>query len=141
MSSPHELDAGLGSLARLLEESRSADQLMKKALSPFKLSLQQLLLLKRLEDGEKSPADLATRLNVPVKELTEQVRRLDSQGFLSHSAGRCRLTALGLRVLESKWEEVERLKRYMTDRISSLTLDSVGALLADLNGGYFQGLD
>lgn len=141
MSMQEDKDAGLVSLGRLLQESNKADDLMTRALSPFKLSLSQLLFLKRLEDGEKAVGELAAQTRLSETELDKRAKELSSLGFVKQSKGCCHLTDLGKQVLDSKWDEVERLRRYMADRISPLTLESVAVLLAELNGGYFQGLD
>jgi hypothetical protein len=138
-----ETDTNLDFLGRLLWESEGAKTLMSKSLSPFKLDLGQILFLKRFDGGEKTVVELKGDSQQSEESIRSLVQGLSSQGYLDSGGGSNTfvLSTLGRRVLDSKWDEVERLRRYLSERISPLTLEAVVGLLRELNGGYFQGLE
>lgn len=145
MSNP-EIDTGtnLDFLAQLLSQSQSSHKLMQKSLSPYRLELRELLFLKRFEAGQLTIHQLTSGSARTEEELQPLLEELTSQGYLESAEGSSRaysLSALGRRALDSKWDEVERLRVYMSERMSPLTLEAVVGLLKELNAGYFQGLD
>lgn len=137
-------DFVLNFLGELLEQAEKSRAHMARTLSPFKLNLRQILFLKKLEGEVKSVAELAAEFRLPGADLRDLCEWYSTAGYLEFVGmpyRGYRLTALGQRVLDSKWDEIERLRQRVMDRVSPLNIESVAGTLKDLNDGFFQGLD
>ncbi|MFA5508366.1 MAG: hypothetical protein WC314_20095 [Vulcanimicrobiota bacterium] len=143
-SEAEKADFVLNFLGELLEQAERARINMRRTLAPFKLSLRQVLFLKKLEGEGKGVAELAAEYRLSSSEARDLCQWYANAGYLEFVGmpyRGYRLTALGRRVLDSKWVEIERLRQSVMDRVSPLNVESVAGLLRDLNEGFFQGLD
>ena len=143
-SDDDKADFALNFLGELLEQAEKARGHLSRTLSPFKLNLRQILFLKKLEGEAKSVAELAAEFRLPGADLRDLCEWYCTAGYLEFVGmpyRGYRLTALGQRVLDSKWDEIERLKQRVMDRVSPLNIESVAGTLRELNDGFFQGLD
>ena len=129
-------------IAAINSESAQLRAALGKAISPFALSLDQVLLLKRLNGETKSVSELAEhyQFTAPkMRSVLQSFAELNLAEFVGLPNRGYRLTTLGERVLEKKLPELERLAYFLEHRTNKEELEQLVQLLNTLNTNFFHG--
>lgn len=131
------------SLAEISNQSEQLRGSLRKVLSPFTLTLDQVLLLQRLQGGPQSVASLAESYQLTpsrMRSVLQSFAELNLVEFVGLPTRGYKLTALGKKVLDSKLPELERLAYFLENRTSKKQLEQLMELMQAVNTDFLAGL-